>query len=170
MVDEWTKLAVEFRPQIVTGVGMMTGIPGDYLIGLQGDEHGRPIDIEGQPLKLDERGAPLPGQNPALALTHYGEALAPKPWQIRTVVEAGVRLMDSEQGKKLLELWERVAPYTYGAAALGAIGIYTVSVLQASSSIREMVKLEMTQRAQAAADAAAAAGETPDGSSAGPTG
>lgn len=166
-VKALTDEAMSYRTHLVSGIGMLTGLPPDFLVGIAGDEHGNPLDTEGRPLQLGPTGEPLPGQEPAVMLTHYGEALAPKEWQVRIPIDAGLRLMDSEQGARLIEMWERYAPTLYGVAAVACVGIYTVTTLQAVSAIKPMVEIEMKQRADAAANARAqdSGPTTPGGSS-----
>lgn len=161
-----TEEAMTYRTHLVSGIGMLTGLPPDFLVGIAGNEQGEPLDVEGRPLRLDPAtGAPLPGQEPAMMLTHYGEALAPKEWQVRIPIDAGLRLMDSEQGEKLIAMWEKYAPTLYGVAALACVGIYTVSTLQAVSAIKPMVEVELKARADAARAAQDSGGTTPGGSS-----
>jgi hypothetical protein len=142
LVEFYTAEALTRRPQIVKAIGLATGIPAQFLV-----EH----DDEGKPRK-NEVGVEI--------LTHYGEALAPQPWQVKTVTEGGVRLIDSEAGEKFVELVEKLGPYIYGTAACGALALYTVTTLQAVKAIRPMIEIELRQLAEAQAAAAAqAAGE-----------
>lgn len=140
-VDEWSKLALDAAPTIVSGIGLATGLPQQFLVAVDTDEEGRP--------RIDENGDPVVG------LTHYGQALAPKPWQVRTVAEAAARLTETEAGDKLLAFMEQFAPYGYGAAALAALGLYTVTVLKTVEAIKPMVRIEMEQAAAQAAEQAA---------------
>lgn len=148
-VNEVTADMLKHKPSVVRAVGMATGIPAQYLVGIEGDEHGRPV--------IDHTT-----QQPREVLTHYGQALAPQDWQIKTCVEAYVRLEESEQGQRLLEAADRLMPYAMMIGALGAFGMYTITVLQASTAIRDMVQVEMAQAAQSAGVPPQAPG-TPDG-------
>ncbi|HUX68904.1 MAG TPA: hypothetical protein VMV41_00170 [Cellulomonadaceae bacterium] len=148
-VNEVTRDMLKHKTSLVRAVGMATGIPAQYLVGVEGDEQGRPI--------IDHET-----QQPKEVLTHYGQALAPQDWQVKTCVEAYVRLEESEQGQRLLEAADRLMPYAMMVGALGALGMYTLTVMQASQAIRDMVAVEVAQAAQAAGVPPQTPG-TPDG-------
>ena len=152
LVEFYTAEGLTRRPQLVKAIGLATGIPAQFLV--EHDEEGRP--------RRNEHGVEI--------LTHYGEALAPQPWQVKTVTEGGVRLMESDAGAKLAEQLEKLGPYIFGTAACGALALYVVTTLQAVKAIRPMIELELRQLAEAQAAAAqqnppGATGETsgPDG-------
>lgn len=149
-VNEVTADMLKHKPSLVRAVGMATGIPAQYLVGVEGDEQGRPV--------IDHDT-----QQPREILTHYGQALAPQDWQVKTVVEAYVRLEESEQGQRLLDAADRLMPYAMMVGALGAFGMYTLTVMQASTAIRDMVAVEMAQAAQAAGGVPPQAPGTSDG-------
>lgn len=143
-VRELTDDMLKHRVSLVRAVGMATGLPAQYLVGVEGGEDGHPV--------LDsDTGRPVE------VLTHYGQALAPADWQVRTCVEAYVRMEESEQGQKLLLAADRLMPYVMMTGALAALGMYAMTVMQASAAIKPMVILEMQQ----AAAAQAAAGNPP---------
>jgi len=122
--------AMQYRPNVVKGIGLVTGLPQQFLVGVQLGDDNNPIFVDGQPV---------------IGLTEYGQMLAPQEWQVRAAVEAGVRVMESEQGERLIELWEKVAPYVYGGAALGALGLYTVTVLKTVEAIKPMIAQQLAQ-------------------------
>jgi hypothetical protein len=134
-VNTYVELAMVHRPKLVKGIGLATGLPEQFLVGPKIDDAGTPILVEGAPV---------------FDLTPYGEMLAPQQWQVYCAVEAGVRVMESEQGEKLLELWEKVAPYIFGIGALGALGLYTVTVLKTVEAIKPMIEQQLAEMQQAA--------------------
>jgi hypothetical protein len=135
-VAQLTGEMLQHRTSVVRAVGMATGLPGQFLVGVAVDENNAPI--------VDENGRQVE------ALTAYGQALAPQEWQVKTCVEAYVRLEETEQGQKMLATMDRFMPYALMVGALGALGMYTMTVLQASQAIKPMIAQEM--QAQAAAN------------------
>ena len=134
------------RPAIVRAVGMATGLPPQFLIGHAVDANSGAVIID------HDTGLPLE------ALTVYGQQLAPAEWQVKTCVEAYVRLEETDAGRAMVEKLDRWMPYVMMAGAVGALGIYTLTVWQASQAIRPMIAAEI------AAQAGAAAPDAPGGS------
>lgn len=140
-VEALTGEMLKKRIPLVRAVGTATGIPPQFLVAIEGDEAGHPI-IDG------DTGRPRE------ILTHYGQALAPADWQVRTCVEAWVRLEESEQGQKLLDSIDRLMPMALMLGGVAAVGMYALTVMQASAAIKPMVAIELQQQADAAAAAA----------------
>lgn len=142
--DEWAQWLKTQKVPIVGGIGMVFGIPGEYLIELepvdsgQRDENGATIYVP----RVDAQG------NPVLTLSAYGQSLAPADWQLKAQAKAAARLVESEVGAKLLEMWSKYGVYLWSAGALAALGIYTVQVMQNTKAIKEMVAVDQKAKQQ----------------------
>jgi hypothetical protein len=139
-VDEMTAAAMAQRINIVKGVGVATGVPPQFLAA-------HPLDADDEPDTSEPE-----------ELTSYGEALAPKDWQVRWCADAVVRVEETEQGQRFIDEADRWMPWVMVGAGVIAVGMYTVTAMQTAAAIKPMIAAEIEAQAQAQA---AAAQETP---------
>jgi hypothetical protein len=148
-VDEMTKQAMAQRVNIVKGVGVATGVPPQFLAA-----HPEGPDDEPDTSQPEE-------------LTAYGEALAPKDWQVRWCADAVVRVEGTEAGQRFIDEADKWMPWVMVGAGVIAVGMYTVTAMQTAAAIKPMIAAEIAAQAEAAA--AEAAAQAP-GASGGATG
>lgn len=154
-VAELTTQAKEMRPDFVTGVGMLSGLPAEFLV--------QPRIMNGQPVIDGDTGEPVRD------LTVYGQALAPKDWQLKMCAQTYARIEETDIGERFADAVDKWAPYLLMVGAVGAVGMYAFTAMQTAAALRPMIADEI-QKMAAAQQAAAAqqqADEAAQGSPAG---